>query len=36
LSIDPTGDESQAAFKAALDDPLSSIQALAAQGVKKN
>jgi HEAT repeat protein len=35
LSIDPAGDESQAAFQAALNDPMSSIQGLAAQGVKK-
>jgi hypothetical protein len=35
LSIDPAGDETQAAFKAALDDPLASIQALATQGIKK-
>jgi hypothetical protein len=36
LSIDPAGDETQAALKEALTDPLSSIQALAAGGLKKN
>jgi HEAT repeat protein len=34
LSIDPAGDESQAAFKEALGDPVSSLQAIAARGLR--